>query len=287
MTAISFIGTGLSWLPTLLFGLVISLLIVNVIAINWEHISSIASPVCQGVKNLILDLVLKVELAKGLKIQKEDPDYDLYVEDFISAAKRGRIKTVKSLLAAGLDVDTPELALCLVRMLNNCSEKKLRKECFGLFKVMSEEQLNLFLSCSKILHPAIELAQEYRLNDFKQSLFESVWAIVKKMRQVDASLADSKVIRDQILPMLQPKWCYDEEYKKFSSDVFKKTLKALDQLDEKISKTKKQKPTVTAVLAPLAARPVVFRNNTNPAEIINEVVKGLYLLPTRVSTRGF
>jgi hypothetical protein len=238
----------------------------------------------QGVTDLILDF----KLALGL-IQKENPDYSYYIEQFVSAAKRGRIKTVKSLIAAGLDVDTPELALCLVRMLNNCSEKNLRKESFGLFTVMSDEQLNLFIRCSKILYPAIKLAEEYRLDKLKESLFESVWATVKTMRQLDASLADPKVIRDQILPMLQPKWFYNnKDYKKLSAEVFKKTLRALNNIDEKTSKAKQkpQKPDITAVLVPSAAEPVVFRVNPRSESAVakNDVI--IDVLPLEKTNKG-
>lgn len=173
------------------------------------------------------------------------------------------IQMVKLLISAGAILTTEclrgDFSIMLTRVIHGYN----RVGAVELLNLLSEKQIEVMLENSALFKNPI--VAEYRL---KISLFESVWVMVKTMRQTDPSFSEPAVIRSQILPMLKPEWCSEKEYKNLSEEVFKKTLMALDRLDNK-----KRKSTDT-FLAPLAAGPVVFRRDEKPqaAEVENEVI---------------
>jgi hypothetical protein len=214
-----------------------------------------------AVKNFFIDRV-KVLLAAGVEVNQTD--LLAPTKTALSyAIDNCDIQMVKLLISAGADLTTESLKGNFREMLTRVIHGYNRVGAVELLNLLSEKQIEVMLENSALFKNPI--VAEYRL---KISLFESVWVMVKTMRQTDPSFSEPAVIRSQILPMLKPEWCSEKEYKNLSEEVFKKTLMALDRLDNK-----KRKSTDT-FLAPLAAGPVVFRRDEKPqaAEVENEVI---------------
>ena len=241
---------------------------VDVFKIKWFFVigftvavATIVKEIFNRTSNTLQFWILRARVALGFKLENKTSYYQKCVELLSYAAINGHTDRVKVLLAAGVDanenalryavsnrhLDVIKVLLAAGAHLKSATRSEVAfflnninyiihnndpKLALCLLKVMPEELINLVLSGNVGLRQ-LKIVHEYRLDKLKESLFESVWAIVKTMRQADPSLAEPKIIRDQILPMLKPEWCSKEEYKKLSKEVFNKTLIILHELDKK------------------------------------------------------
>jgi hypothetical protein len=228
-----------------------------------------------AVKHPFIDRV-KVLLAAGVEVNQTS--LVVPIKTALSyAIENSDIQMVKLLILRGANLTTENLKGNFRGMLTRVIHDFNRAGAIELLKLLSEKQMDVMLENSVLSKNPI--VAEYRL---KIELFESVWATVITMRQAAPGFADPAVIRNGLLPMFKPEWCSEDEYKKLSKEVFKKTLMALDKLDNKKSNpTQQQKQDASNVLAPPAPGPVVFSRDEKPqaAKAANEVIIGV--LPKR------